>query len=317
MKLVSFTHGGDVRLGTIDGDQVIDLNRAYAELERGRGHPLPQTSADANLPAHVREFLELGETARQAAHAALGFALDLTPQRARRTLVAFPTPDVELLPPVPKPSKIICVARNYAEHAREAGLEVSEIPIVFARFADTLVAPGGVVVRPAVSEQFDWEGELAVIIGKRGRHITRELAMDHVAGYSIFNDLTVRDYQFRVTQYTSGKNFVASGPFGPWLVLTDEIADPHSLEITTEVNGVVKQRGNTSDMIYDIPTILEHISEWIALEPGDLIATGTPAGVGFKRKPPEFLRHGDVVSVKISGLGTLTNHVRDEEGRLG
>ncbi len=313
MKLVTYLLGGDVRLGSLDGEAVIDLNRAYAAMQRSQGHPAARASADAVVPADVIEFLALGDASSQAARAAIAFAKGLAPDEARRSLLATPTEDLELLPPVPKPPKIICIARNYAEHAREAGLQISEVPIVFARFTDTLVAPGGAIIRPTVSEQLDWEGELAVIIGKRGRHIAREAAMDHIAGYSIFNDVTVRDYQFRVTQYTSGKNFAASGPFGPHLVLKDEIADPLNLDITTEVNGVVKQTGNTSDMIYDLPTILGHISEWIALEPGDVIATGTPAGVGFKREPPEFLRPGDEVSVTISGLGTLTNTVRAEE----
>ncbi|HTX07353.1 MAG TPA: fumarylacetoacetate hydrolase family protein [Solirubrobacteraceae bacterium] len=315
MKLVTFLLGGDVRLGAIGGESIVDLNRAYAALERSHARPAAQASADAVVPTEVVDFLALGDTALDAARAAIDYANALPPDLAARMLVTVSTGEAELLPPVPKPPKIICVARNYAEHAREAGLQISEIPIVFARFTDTLVAPGGPVIRPTVSEELDWEGELAVIIGKRGRHIDRDHAMEHIAGYSIFNDVTVRDYQFRVTQYTSGKNFAASGPFGPYLVLKDEVEDPHNLEITTEVNGTVKQRGNTSDMIYDLPTILGHISEWIALEPGDVIATGTPAGVGFKRTPPEFLRPGDVVSVTISGLGTLTNPVHAEQER--
>jgi len=313
MKLVTYVLGGDVRLGAVEGASIIDLNRAYASLQRNGGNPAAQASTDAVVPTDVVKFLALGDRALDAAREAVGYANSLDPDRARRSLTTVSVEDVELLPPVPNPPKIICVARNYAEHAREAGLQISEIPIVFARFADTLVADGGAVIRPIVSEQLDWEGELAVIVGKRGRHIAREVAMDHIAGYSIFNDVTVRDYQFRVTQYTSGKNFAASGPFGPYLVLKDEVPDPHNLEITTEVNGVVKQRGNTSDMIYDLPTILEHISEWIAIEPGDVIATGTPSGVGFKRDPPEFLRPGDEVAVTVSLLGTLTNPVRAEE----
>jgi 2-keto-4-pentenoate hydratase/2-oxohepta-3-ene-1,7-dioic acid hydratase in catechol pathway len=181
--------------------------------------------------------------------------------------------------------------------------------MVFARFTNTLVGDGGAIIAPRVSEQLDWEGELAVVIGKGGGHIARGDALSHVAGYSIFNDVTVRDYQFRVTQYTAGKNFRASGPCGPYLVSADELGDAQALEITTTVNGEVKQSASTADMLFDVPALIEHISEWIDLEPGDVIATGTPAGVGFKRSPPEFLRAGDSVAVTISGLGTLANTV--------
>jgi 2-keto-4-pentenoate hydratase/2-oxohepta-3-ene-1,7-dioic acid hydratase in catechol pathway len=239
------------------------------------------------------------ETARKAAEEHVGSAR--------------PLDTVHLLPPVPRPPKIICVARNYAEHAAEAGFELPTIPILFARFPVTLVAPGDPIVRPAVSDELDWEGELAVIIGRGGRHITRDDALQHVAGYAIFNDVTVRDFQFRVPQYTAGKNFSASGPFGPWLTLADEVPDPQALEIVTTINGVEKQRANTSDMIFDVATIIEHIAEFVELEPGDVIATGSPAGVGFKRDPPEFLRPGDICRIEISGLGALENPVAAEE----
>jgi 2-keto-4-pentenoate hydratase/2-oxohepta-3-ene-1,7-dioic acid hydratase in catechol pathway len=312
MRLASFLQAGEVRLGAVVEERVIDLNRACAAERRAGGHPLPQADADAIVPTDVVSFLALGEPALTAAASALEHVRRLEPATAAAALLATAVADIELLPPIPEPPKIVCVARNYAEHAREAGLQISEVPIVFSRFAETLVPNGGAIVRPNVSEQLDWEGELAVVIGRGGGHIARDVAMEHVAGYAAFNDVTVRDYQFRVTQYTSGKNFRASGPFGPYLVLKDEIIDPHALEITTNVNGVVKQRGDTSDMIYDIPTIVEHISEWIDLSPGDVIATGTPAGVGFKRDPPEFLKPGDEVSVTVSGIGTLTNPVRDE-----
>jgi len=314
MKLASYVLGGELRLGAVDGDAVVDLNRAYAAKLREEGRAAAQVAADAAIPVDATTFLALGEPAIAAAGEALAYGQQLDPSAAAAQLLRSPLAAVKLLPPVPRPPKIICVARNYAEHAKEAGLQISEIPIVFARFSETLVAQGDPVVRPKVSEQFDWEGELAIVIGRGGRHITREDAMDHIAGYSIFNDVTVRDFQFRVTQYTSGKNFSASGPFGPYLVLKDEVADPHALDIRTEINGEVKQTGNTSDMIYDLPTIIEHISEWIALEPGDVIPTGTPAGVGFKRNPPEFLKPGDTVSVSVQGLGTLTNPVIAEEG---
>lgn len=253
---------------------------------------------DLDHPGDMTSLLAGGEASLDAARAA---AESGGPGR--------PVESVRLLPPVPRPPKIVCVARNYAEHAAEVGKELPTIPILFARFPVTLVAAGQPIVRPTVSEQLDWEGELAVVIGRGGRHIPRAEALDHVAGYAIFNDVTVRDFQFRVPQYTAGKNFSASGPFGPWLTLVDEVPDPQALEIVTWVNGVEKQRGHTADMIFDVSTVIEHIAEFVELEPGDVIATGSPAGVGFKRDPPEFLRPGDVCRIEISGLGTLENPV--------
>ncbi|MGH2849172.1 MAG: fumarylacetoacetate hydrolase family protein [Solirubrobacteraceae bacterium] len=311
MKLASYLSGAERRVGATAGDDLIDLTRAHADLLRAQGETEANAIAAAELPGDVVRILAR-PSGVETACTAFEHGVALEDSHARRAGVRVASADVELLPPVPNPPKIICVARNYAEHAREAGLQVSEIPILFPRFPATLVAHGQPVLRPTVSEQLDWEGELAVVIARGGRHITRADALGHVAGYSIFNDVTVRDYQFRVTQYTAGKNFSASGPFGPHLVLTDEIADPAELEIVTEISGVEMQRASTADMIFDVPMLIEHISEFIELEPGDVIATGTPAGVGFKREPPRFLVPGDVMCVTISGIGTLENPIADE-----
>ena len=312
MKLISYRQGGVPRLGALDDELgVIDLQRAYTLLLLARGE-VPATAqalARGRVPNDADAFLAGGEPSLDAARGAVEHVAGLEAGEIRREALVTALADATLLPPIPRPPKIICVARNYAEHAKEAGLKVSEIPILFARFPATLIGPGARIVVPSVSDQLDWEGELAVIIGRGGRHISRAEAMGHVAGYSLFNDVTVRDYQFRVTQYTEGKNFHASGPFGPYLALPDEIADPHSLELITEIDGVEKQRASTSDMIFDIPTLIEHISAFIELEPGDVIPTGTPAGVGFKREPPEFLTAGQTVTVRIAGLGELSNPV--------
>ncbi len=313
MKLVTYQEGGETTVGAAIEGLVVDLNRAYAALHRKQGCSEAPSLANANLPREMTRFLARGPDAVDAAHRALEYVAGLDADHAADARLTRPGAQVRLLPPVPYPPKIVCVARNYAEHAHEAGLELPTLPILFPRFPVTLVAPGAPVVRPTVSMELDWEGELAVVIGRGGRHITKEAALEHVAGYSIFNDVTVRDYQFRVTQYTAGKNFSASGPFGPTLTLKDEIPDPHDLEITTEVNGTQMQHGHTGDMIFDIPTLIEHISEFIDLEPGDVIPTGTPAGVGFKRKPPRFLQPGDVVRVSVTGLGVLENPVVAEE----
>ena len=316
MRLITYQQAGQQRLAATLDDHAIDLNRAAAALHRSRGAVNAQALADATVPADMVAFLAAGKDACLAAGAALNHLAAIDREEARRDLLILPMSDVKLLPPVPRPPKIICVARNYAKHAKEANLPLPELPILFTRFANTLVAPGDPVIRPTVSEELDWEGELAAIIGEPGYRITRERAMDHIAGYSVFNDVTVRDYQFRVTQYTAGKNFRASGPFGPYLVTADAVADPHDLPITTEVNGNVKQDANTNEFIFDLPTIIEHISEFVPLEVGDVIATGTPAGVGFKREPAEFLRPGDSVKVTIDGIGVLENPVVAEEDAL-
>lgn len=313
MKLVTHSQGGEERLAALVDGQLVDLVRSATSLAASRDAPDPQAHAAATIGGDIIAFLRLGDTATTAAREAIEHATSLDTEVARRNLLVAPVDDATLLPPVPRPPKILCVARNYAKHAKEAGLELSEIPIMFSRFANTLVAEGQPIIRPTVSDELDWEAELAVVIGVAGGHISKEDAMDHVAGYTIFNDVTVRPYQFRVTQYTSGKNFRGSGPCGPYVVLKDEVPDPHVLGITLSINGVEKQNGNTSDMIFDVPALIEHISEWIDLEVGDVIAMGTPEGVGFKRQPPEFLQPGDVVVIDLEGVGTLTNPVVAEE----
>lgn len=302
-KLATFESETGPHLGAVRDSIIVDLTLAAAQ----------SGLADAAWAQSSLALLEAGQAGLDGLAKLLALVDGMGMDAARHKGFVVDEATVKLLPPLPRPPKILCVARNYGKHAAEAGRPLSEIPIIFARFAKTLVAQGGNVVVPKVSEQLDWEGELAVIIGKPGRYITRENAMQHVAGYSIFNDVTVRDYQFRVSQYTSGKNFSQSGPFGPYLVLADEVADPHALDIKTRLNGELVQDGNTSEMVFDIPTIIEHLSEWLELEAGDVIPMGTPAGVGFTRQPPRFLRHGDVISVEVDGLGVLTNPVIDEK----
>lgn len=251
-------------------------------------------------------LLEGGEQALDAVRELMRWAGD---RDRRRDGVLVPAGEVNLLPPVPRPSKVICVARNYPMHAAEAKREIPEHPELFVRFAHSLIGNGAPIQVPHVSPEVDWEGELAVIIGKGGRHIPVEGAYEHVAGYSVFNDVSVRDYQLRVQQFTAGKNFDATGPFGPALVTSDEVPDPHALRLELTVNGVMKQDASTAEMLFDIPTLLAHISEFTTLEPGDVIATGTPAGVGCVRTPPEYLQPGDICKVTIDGIGQLVNPV--------
>lgn len=221
---------------------------------------------------------------------------------------------VTLLPVIQNCAHCYCVGVNYEDHLREvqeAGVARPrpKQPSLFIRYPETFVAHDEPLVVPKVSDDFDYEAELAVIIGKGGRYIPRERAMDHVAGYSCFNDGSVRDWQFHSSQVTSGKNFVGSGAFGPWLVTPDEIGDAAALSVRLLVNGRVLQDGNTSDMLFDVAAVVSYASAFLPLQPGDVIATGTPAGVGFSRKPPIFLKPGDVCEVQIQGVGTLRNPV--------
>ncbi|ARQ14421.1 fumarylacetoacetate hydrolase protein (plasmid) [Rhizobium etli] len=307
-KLATYSAEDGPRLGIVRGGRIVDLRRAAEAFP-------PDVTVSPDWAMDSTGFLSAGEPALAALSQVFDGVDRMDAGALRERRIAFDENSVALLPPIPRPPKIICVARNYGKHAEEAGRPISEIPIIFARFAKTLVAQGGQVVVPRVSHQLDWEGELAVVIGKPGRYISRNEGMDHVAAYSIFNDVTVRDYQFRVTQYTAGKNFAHSGPFGPYLVLRDEVPDPHALQITTRLNGEIVQSGNTREMLFDIPTIIEHISEFIDLEAGDVIPMGTPAGVGFTRSPPRFLKNGDVIAVEVEKLGVLTNPVTEEGGK--
>lgn len=220
---------------------------------------------------------------------------------------------LEHLPPIPAPARIICVGVNYADHAAESdrAAEPPGHPVLFTRFASSLVGDGRPVERPAVSHQFDWEGELAVVIGRRAHRVGRELALDHVGGYSCFMDGTLRDWQRHTSQFTPGKNFDRSGAWGPWIVTADEIPDPGALELTTAVDGEVVQHASTSLMIHDVASIVSYCSTFTTLEPGDVIATGTPAGVGFARTPQRWLQPGHEVCVEISSIGTLANPVVD------
>ena len=219
--------------------------------------------------------------------------------------------EVKFLPVIPNPERIACAGINYRSHASETGREIPKQPSMFLRLTDTLVGHEGEMIRPKISTQFDFEGELAVIIGKGGRYIPKERALDHVAGYTCFVDGSVRDYQkFSVT---SGKNFPGTGPLGPWMVTTDEIPDPTKLTLTTRLNGQEMQRSGTDLLIYSIPHIVAFCSDFTTLAPGDVIATGTPEGVGHRRNPQVWMKAGDVLEVEITGIGTLRTRIVDEK----
>lgn len=271
-----------------------------AVCSNGTFHGLRET--DPGFPGFLENMLGLGTAAFKAACESLakGPAVDLD--------------KVTLLPPIRRPGKIVCVGLNYADHSAESGFKQPDYPTLFARFSSTLIGHGAPLIRPRVSEQFDYEGELVAIIGKGGRKIPREKALEHVFGYSIFNDVSVRDYQFKSPQWTMGKNFDDTGAFGPVVVTADELPPgAKGLKLETRLNGMVVQRASTTDMVFDIASQIAIVSEGITLEPGDLFVTGTPSGVGAARKPPLWMKHGDICEVEIEKIGVLRNQVQDEK----
>lgn len=276
MRYVSFRHPtGRPSFGRLDGDLIVQLDREDCI-----------TLADA---------------------IAAGVLASLAPSST------FGLGEVELLPVIPNPEKILCVGLNYATHVKETGRDQKAHPAIFTRWPDTLVAHGQPLLRPRESARFDYEGELAIIIGKAGRRILPQNALQHIAGYSIFQDASLRDWQRHNIQFTPGKNFPATGGFGPTLVTPDEISDIGAQRVITRLNGATVQDQPVSDMIWDIATIIAYCSTFTTLLPGDVIATGTPGGVGDKREPPLYMKDGDLVEVEIGEIGTLSNPIVDEK----
>jgi 2-keto-4-pentenoate hydratase/2-oxohepta-3-ene-1,7-dioic acid hydratase in catechol pathway len=280
MKFASFTSAGRAAWGVVEGDMVADI------------------SAGAGM-ATLRQALCLADPA-----AAIVAALAAAPR--------IPLSSVTLAPVLPDPDKIICVGLNYENHRKETGRDEVVHPTIFTRFANSQIGHGAPMIRPRVSTHFDYEGELALVIGAPGRNIAKDKAYAHVAGYACYNDGSVRDWQRHTIQFTPGKNFVGTGAFGPYLVTPDEVGPLPSLRLMTRLNGVTVQETVLGDMIFDIPTIIAYCSTFTQLEIGDVIVTGTPGGVGAKRTPPLWMKHGDVVEVEIDRVGLLSNPVVDE-----
>tara|TARA_B100000287_G_scaffold198385_1_gene187509 strand:- start:250 stop:1095 length:846 start_codon:yes stop_codon:yes gene_type:complete len=221
----------------------------------------------------------------------------------------FSWTDVTPLPVIPDPGKIICVGLNYANHVAETKRPDSKYPTIFTRFADSQIGHNGIIYKPRVSDALDYEGEMAVIIGKGGREITKKAAMGHVAGYACYNDATVRDWQRHTSQFTPGKNYPSTGGFGPFMVTTDEVGDYKKLKIQTRLNGNVMQDAKLSQLIFPIPELINYISSFSPLSPGDVIVSGTPGGVGDRREPPVYMKDGDLIEIEITKLGVLKNRV--------
>jgi 2-keto-4-pentenoate hydratase/2-oxohepta-3-ene-1,7-dioic acid hydratase in catechol pathway len=284
MKLCTFEHGGLVRPGVVLDDGVVDLAAA--------------------APALPRDLAALLTAGPDALHAAANAA---TQARERHPLAS-----VRLAPPILRPPKFLAIGLNYADHVAEAGLETPKLPTVFNKQSTCVAGPRDPVHLPRVSSALDYEGELGFVIGRRCRHVPRARAHEVIAGYLVVNDVTVRDWQLRIPTWTMGKSFDTHGLLGPWLTTSDEVGDPHGLRLRTWVNGELRQDSSTKQLIFDCFALVEHLSTAFTLEPGDVVATGTPGGVGIAMKPPKLLQVGDVMRVEIDGLGVLENEVVPE-----
>ncbi|MXZ43909.1 MAG: fumarylacetoacetate hydrolase family protein [Gammaproteobacteria bacterium] len=277
MRWLSFSADGRSSFGYLEEDYVVDLG------------------AVCNLP-DLKSALSLK---------CLAFLSQVLCDRAPRISLQ----DIEFLPPIPNPSKVLCVGLNYLEHQKETGHGGEDYPTIFVRFGEAQIGHNGEMLRPQESASLDFEGEIAMVIGSRGRRIPKDECLDHIFGFSCYNDGSVRDYQRHTSQFTPGKNFAQTGGFGPWIMTTEEISDLANMELSTHLNGELMQHARSSDMVFDFATILSYCSTFIELEPGDVIVTGTPGGVGSRRDPPVFLNDGDVISVSVRPIGTLTNTV--------
>ncbi|QDU97811.1 fumarylacetoacetate hydrolase family protein [Lignipirellula cremea] len=285
MHFVTFERAGSVRIGAVREGQYVDLHQT-----------------DSRIPASLKALLALGADGLQLATAAAEKGTAIDPA------------EVRLLAPIPDPGKVICIGLNYADHAAETGAEIPSQPVVFCKFPTAVSAHGDAIVLPASSSKVDYEAELVVVIGQGGKHIPEASAMDHVAGYACGHDVSARDWQKGTPggQWLLGKTFDTFAPFGPEMITADEIADPGALAIELRLNGQTMQKSSTSQLIFSVPQLIAHVSSVCTLEPGDVIFTGTPPGVGAARKPPIFLQPGDVVEVEIEGLGLLRNPVEAE-----
>ncbi len=276
MRFISFESNGRKSWGRVEGDEIVDLGAA------------------AGAPVDLKSAIAAGQLDGES-----------DAPRLKRA-------SVQLLPVIPNPSKILCVGHNYESHRVETGRDKTSHPSIFTRFADTLVGADDPIIRPKASSDLDFEAELAVVIGKGGRNIPEAQAMEHVAGYACFNDASLRDWQWHTRQFIPGKNFPGTAPFGPELVTPDEIADLDQVEVKSILNGTVMQSATLDHMLFTIPTIIAYVSMFTPLSPGDVIATGTPGGVGAKRTPPVWMKAGDTIEVQISGVGSISSRIVDE-----
>jgi acylpyruvate hydrolase len=299
MKLVRFsTNGQSPRLGALMGDRIGDLQASVAATLARRGATRAQSIAAALVPPSTREFLEGGPVSQEAVAGITEW-------------VTVPASSARLHAPIADPGKFICIGLNYRDHAEEAGQPIPKEPPIFPKWSNAILDPGEPILRPRGCTQLDWEVELGVVIGRTARFVSRDQALDHVWGYTNINDVSARDFQFLTSQWAAGKIADAFAPVGPFVADRAEIPDPHVLDLKLWVNGTQMQHGNTKTFIFDVRYLVSYLSGIMTLSPGDLIATGTPPGVGFARKPPVFLQPGDSCRIEITGLGVLENTIKD------
>src|SRR5947207_8122703 len=300
MKLVRFsTNGQSPRLGLLQGDRIADVQSSLAASLARRGVVRAQELAAALAPHSTRAFLEGGPATQDAVAAITEW-------------VTVPAKSARLHAPINDPGKFICIGLNYSDHAAETNNPIPKEPPIFAKWSNAIIDPGEPILRPRGSAQLDWEVELGVVIGRTARYVPREQALDYVAGYTIINDASARDFQFLTSQWMAGKIFETAAPVGPYIADREEIPDPHVLDLKTFVNGKQMQPGNTKTLIFDVRYLVSYLSNLMTLLPGDVIATGTPPGVGLGIKPtPVWLQPGDVCRMEITGLGVLENPVKD------
>ena len=299
MKLVRFsTNGQSPRLGALQGERIADLQASLAATLTRRGVTRAQEIAAALVPQSTRAFLEGGVATEDAL-------------KSITEWVTVPRGSARLHAPIVDPFKFICIGLNYKDHAEEAGMQPPKEPPIFPKWNTAILDPGEPILRPRGEKTLDWEVELGVVIGKTARYVSKEQALDHVWGYTIINDASARTFQMITSQWGAGKICDTLAPVGPYIADRSEVPDPHVLDLKTWVNGTLMQNGNTKNLIFDVRYLVSYLSSLITLQPGDLIATGTPAGVGFTRKPPVVLGPGDSVKLEITGLGTLENPIKD------
>ncbi|MEI4803562.1 fumarylacetoacetate hydrolase family protein [Bacillus sp. FJAT-51639] len=306
MKLVTFTHNGESRIAALENRKLIDLHAAFKAKLTSEGKLRAAQIAEAYIPKDMNGFLQGGTESMNLVKDAIAYALT---NKSEAKLI-FEEDEVKIEAPVPSPGKIICVGHNYREHILEMKRELPPYPVIFAKFANTVVGPQDNIPFYPISEQLDYEAEFAFVIGKRARNVSKADALEYVAGYTIANDVTYRDIQRRTIQWLQGKTVEGSAPMGPWLITSDELTDPSGLDIVLTVNGEKRQQSNTANLVFSVQYLVAFLSDLMTLEPGDVILTGTPGGVGVARNPQAFLKDGDIVRIEVDQVGVLENRVK-------
>lgn len=312
MRLATVSIDGEQRIAAVVNDKYIDLNKACELLFESKGQARAKQIAEAYIPLNMIEFLQGGDDSMKLAKESVDFVQKNNFSEEVNRKLYYDGQRVKLESPIQKPDKIICVGLNYREHIEEMGREIPTIPVIFAKYNNTIIAPGDPILKPKVSDALDHEAELVFVIGKKGKYIAEEDAMDYVAGYTIGNEATIRDFQKRTKEWLQGKTFDTTLPLGPHLVTKESLPDPHNCELVLTLNGVERQRSNTKNLVFNIPYLVQFLSNIMTLEVGDVICTGTPGGVGQARNPVSWMKHGDVVRVEIEGLGALENPIVNE-----